>query len=365
MTDSATRTILIAGTDESSGKTAIGLALGRIAERREFTVGYMKPRGTRLQSNVGKTLDQDPMLAREVLDIQAEMHEMEPIVYSPTFIEEVIRGREKPAALADRVRESHEHLQKGRDLMLIEGASAASTGAIIDMTDENLADLLDADVVLVAPYEEIRDTDGVLSYAQAVSDRLAGVIFNGIPSETIDALDSDIIPFLEERGVPVLGVIPRVRELAGVTVATLASELGAEVVTETPTDAYVERFMVGAMGGENALRHFRRAHDAVVVTGGDRADIITAALEAPGVRAVVLTGGINPPGRVVASAEERDVPLLRVRSETVVTIDRIESIIRSGRTRDLETVEVMERLLLDHADVDALIPKKPPEPGNG
>jgi len=54
----------------------------------------MKPKGTRLQSNVGKTLDQDPMLAREVPRPDAEMHQMEPIVYSPTFVEGAIRGTE-------------------------------------------------------------------------------------------------------------------------------------------------------------------------------------------------------------------------------------------------------------------------------
>ena len=88
-----TETILVTATEESTGKTAVALALARLAQERGLSVGYMKPKGTRLQSNVGKTLDQDPMLARELLGLDAEMHELEPVVYSPTFIEGAIRGR--------------------------------------------------------------------------------------------------------------------------------------------------------------------------------------------------------------------------------------------------------------------------------
>ena len=65
-------TLLVTSTHESTGKTAVTLALGLLARERGQSVGYMKPKGTRLQSNVGKTLDQDPMLAREILDLDAE-----------------------------------------------------------------------------------------------------------------------------------------------------------------------------------------------------------------------------------------------------------------------------------------------------
>lgn len=80
-------TVLITGTEESTGKTAIALALAQLTREQDRSVGYMKPKGTRLRSVVGKTLDEDPMLARELLDLDAEMHELEPIVYSPTFID--------------------------------------------------------------------------------------------------------------------------------------------------------------------------------------------------------------------------------------------------------------------------------------
>jgi hypothetical protein len=348
-------TVLVTATGESTGKTAIAIALGRHAQDRGRSVGYMKPKGTRLQSQVGKTLDRDPMLARELLGTDDEMHEMEPIVYSPTFVRSAMEGRERPDQLRERVREGFGAVAEGRDLLIVEGGGRLTTGGVVDLTDADVAELLDADVILVADYASPTDIDETLAAARHVGDRLAGVLFNRVPDAAYDEVESLVAPFLEEKGIPVLGVLPREAELAGVTVGDLASELGAELLTDAPTDGVVERFLVGAMSGEEALRFFRRTKDAAVITGGDRADIHTAALEAPGIKCLVLTGGQRPPTTVLGTAAEKDVPILLCSGDTLSTLERAEDVIHSGRTRDERTVEVMGELLVDHADVDALL----------
>ncbi len=353
MTD--TTTTLVTATGEGAGKTAITLALARLAADRDGSVGYMKPKGTRLQSNVGKTLDQDPMLARETLGLDAEMHQMEPVVYSPTFIEGAIRGTEDTEALHDRVREEFTELAADRDHMFVEGGGDWATGGVVDLTDVDVAELLEARVLLVADYETAGDLDDVLAAADAFGDRLAGVVFNKVSDAAFDSLDQDGIPFLESRGITVFGALPHEKELAGVTVEDLADELGADLLTDAPTDAFVERFLVGAMGGDEALRHFRRARDAVVITGGDRADVQTAALEASGVKCLVLTGGHRPSGAVLGTAAEAGKAVLAVNTDTVTALDRVEEIISGGRTRDARTVDRMAELLDAHADVEAMI----------
>ena len=348
-------TLLVTATGESTGKTAVAVALGRQAQARGRSVGYMKPKGTRLQSQVGKTLDRDPMLARELLDTDDEMHEMEPIVYSPTFVRSAMEGRERPDELRERVREGFEAVSAGRDLTVVEGGGHLTTGGVVDLTDPDVADLLDADVVLIAEYGTPADVDEVLAAARQIGDRLTGVLFNRVADAAYDEVETLVAPFLEERGIPVLGVLPREAELAGVTVGDLADELGAELLTDAPTDGVVERFLVGAMSGESALRFFRRTKDAAVVTGGDRTDIHTAALEAPGIRCLVLTGGRRPPTTVLGTAAEKGVPILLCSGDTLTTLERAEEVVHGGRTRDEHTVEVMDDLLTDHADVDALL----------
>jgi BioD-like phosphotransacetylase family protein len=348
--------ILVTSTAESTGKTAIALALASHAREAGRSVGYMKPKGTRLQSATGKTLDEDPMLAREVLGLDTPMHEMEPIVYSPTFVEEAVRGREDPDDLRDRVREAYDGIADDRDFVVVEGGGTYTTGGIVDLTDPDIADLLDARVVLVVRYGGPGDADDVLAAAEQFGDRLGGVLFNAVDDDDFDSLAEDVIPFLEGRGIQVFGALPEVQDLTGVSVAELAEHLGAQILTdEAPTDALVERFSVGAMSSDAALRGFRRTRDAAVITGGDRPDIQTAALEAPGVKCLVLTGGFRATGAVVGRAEEEGKPVLVVQSNTRTTVDRVEEVIRSGRTRDPDTVARMGDLLADSVDLDALL----------
>lgn len=352
----ATNTLLVTATEESSGKTAVALALALLARDQGYTVGYMKPKGTRLQSVVGKTLDEDPVLARDLLDLDAEMHEFEPVVYSRTLAEQAVRGHEDSDELHQTVHTCCQTLATDRDLMIVEGGGKFTTGGIVHLTDPEVAELLDAEVLLLARYENVWDLDDVLAATERFGDRLVGVLFNAVADAYFDRVVSEVVPFLQSRNVPALGVIPRTRELAGVTVEDLTRELGAEVLTnEAPTDTFVERFLVGAMGSDSALQYFRRTKDAALITGGDRSDIQTVALEAPGVKCLVLTGGFRPSAAVLGKAEERNVPVLSVSLDTLTAIDRAEEVIRSGRTRDEQTVNRMRELLIEHADLEPLI----------
>ncbi|WP_123534089.1 phosphotransacetylase family protein [Halosimplex salinum] len=347
--------IFVTSTGEGTGKTAIAIAVAKLAQENDLDVGYFKPKGTRLQSPVGKTRDEDPLLAKEILGIDDDLSELEPVVYSPAFVEEAIRG-DRGAEVQQRVREHFEALAERYDLVVVEGGGRLTTGGIVDLTDPDVAELLDARTVLVAGYSNPADVDEVLAAARQFDGHLAGVVFNAVADGNFDSLNTDVVPFLESRDIPVLGVVPRVQELAGITVGDLADALGADVLNpESDTDGFVERFAVGAMGSDAALRHFRRLRNAAMVTGGDRSEIQAAALEAPGIECIVLTGGLRPSGAILGNAAQAGVPVLLVQSDTKVTVDRIEDILSTGRTRDAATVDRMVELLSDHADVEALL----------
>jgi BioD-like phosphotransacetylase family protein len=350
-------TLLITSVEEGIGKTAIALALARHAQDRGLDVAYMKPKGTRLRSATGKTRDEDPMLARTLLELDAEMHEMEPVVYSPTFVQNALRGQQDPAELRARVEEHFETLAAEADIVFVEGSDSLSTGSIVDLTDPDLARSLDARVVLVSGHGQVRDVDRTLTAAERFGDQLAGVLYNGVKDAALDELQEDVVPFLAGRDVRVFGELPRDPALAGVSVASLAEGLGADVLTSAAvsTDGRVERFTVGAMGRGSALDRFRRTRDAVMIASGDRSEVQTAALEASGIEALLLTGGFRPSSAVLGRAEEEDVPVILVQSDTRTTIDRVEGALRSGRTRTEEGVERMHELLAGRADVTAIL----------
>jgi BioD-like phosphotransacetylase family protein len=349
-------TVLVTSIDESTGKTAVALALAAAADDRGERVGYMKPVGTRPGPAVGETLDEDPALARELLGLDAGVHEMEPVVYSPTFRQRAVRGREDCEALRRRVTEQFAALADDTDRMILEGGSTLTTGGIVGLTDADLAAQLDATALLVAGYEEPGDVDSVLAAAELLGDRLGGVLFNAVPDAAFDTLASDVVPFLERRDVRVYGTVPRDAGLAGVSAERLADELGAETLTTTAAaDGHLQRVVVGAMGADGALEGLGRARDAVLVTGGDRTDVQTAAIAAPGVACLVLTHGVRPARAVLDRAESGGVPVLQVETDTKTTLDRLEGVVQSGRTRDAEAIERMGELLADYADIDAML----------
>jgi len=347
--------ILVTSTADGTGKTAITVALGTLAAGSGLETGYMKPKGTRLESAVGKTRDEDPMLARELLDIDAEMHELEPVVYSPTFLTEALRGRSDPAELRTRIREAYGELSADKDVMLLEGGKLR-TGGTVDLTDADIAELLDARVVLVTDYTQPADVDDILAATERLGDRLGGVLFNRVGGSVFDELVETVVPYLEGRGIDTIGVLPQDEALGGVTVQELAEELGADTLTpDASLERRIERFVVGAMGTQGALEQFRRTKDGAVITGGDRSDIQTTALEASGVATLVLTGGYRPSKAVLGKAASKNVPVLHVRSDTRTTIDRVEAVLRSGRTQRRETIERMATLLEENVDVEGLL----------
>ncbi|MFC7074670.1 phosphotransacetylase family protein [Halovenus rubra] len=348
-------TLLVTSTEDGTGKTAITIALAKQLQDNGESVGYMKPKGTRLESAVGKTRDEDPMLAREMLDLDAQMHTFEPVVYSPTFVHEAIRGREDADELQDRIEESYANLSAESDHMVIEGGGKLSTGGIVGLTDSDVAELVDAKVVLVYEYEQPEDVDEILAASEQIGDRLAGVLFNGVSESDHDELAEDVIPFLNARGVENLGVVPHDESLAGVTAEELADQLGAEQLTpEVSGDVRIERFSVGAMGSEAALKKLRRLRNSAVITGGDRSEIQTAALQASGVSCLILTGGFRPSNAVLGEAADQEVPVLLVQTDTRATIDRTESRLSSGRTQQIETVERMQELLAESVELTSL-----------
>lgn len=348
-------TLAIVAMREGTGKTAITVGLGLLAQQRELRVGYMKPKGTRLQSRVGKVHDRDPVLATEILGIDEDLADLEPIVYSPTFIQNAVRGHEIDTELRERVRDAFTALADSQDVMLLEGAGHLAIGAVVDLTDPEIASMLDARVVLVAEFDALEDLDNILRATREIGDALVGVIFNRVHQRQVKSLEQDAIPFLEGRDVPVLGIIQHDRELAGVTVSELADELGAVTLTEAGSDDYVDQFLVAAMGPDEAFRQFRRTRNAAVVTGGDRSEIHSAAIEAPGVSCLIVTGSFRPPTPILNRAEKRGLAVMAVNADTLTTVERAEGIVRSGRTQDVDTVQTMAEYLDRHVEVDKLL----------
>jgi BioD-like phosphotransacetylase family protein len=182
------------------------------------------------------------------------------------------------------------------------------------------------------------------------------VVFNRVQPVREKFVRETVIPFFDSRGIRVLGVIPPDPVLGSVSVRTLADALSASVVFggEAIGKAMIERFCVGAMDVENALRVFRRISRKAVVTGGYRTDIMLAALETDTV-CLVLTGGMAPNELIQARAREKGVAILTVAEDTMATVERFENLIGHLRIREPEKVRRGIELVRSSVDTAGLL----------
>jgi BioD-like phosphotransacetylase family protein len=192
--------------------------------------------------------------------------------------------------------------------VILEGTNHWSEGAVVGLSSDVVADVLQASVLLVARYRTLLTLDSLLAAQRFLGSRLIGVVINNIGEPQLDLVRSTLVPFVEQQGLAVFGLLPQDPQLAGITVADLHEHLGGELIgSQGWAEKTVEHLVIGAMGAEAALSFFRRRPNKAVFTGGDRSDIQLAALETS-TSALVLTGSIRPASAVIDRAAERQVP---------------------------------------------------------
>ncbi len=337
--------LYVASTTEYAGKTLLALALGKIWSARGVSVGYVKPLGKIPRVEGGVVVDEDAAFLAGELSLSAGPSTVCPVVVTQDLLMSAYRG--KPPRRKGRIVRSVREVSRGCDVLLLGGAANLRDGIFLGLDPRDLVKELDCRVLLVDRFGGERSMDQILWAAETLGTRLLGVVFNRVERGQEEFVGRTVRPCLEGRGIRVFGSIPHDPVLDSVSGRALAGSLGATVDSgEEFLDGLVERFCVGAMDVGDALRVFRGIPRKAVVTGGHRADIQLAALETD-TRCLVLTGGVSPNDRVRARAQERGVPVLVVREDTMTAVERVERILGRIRIREhaktARGVELVER----------------------
>jgi hypothetical protein len=253
--------------------------------------------------------------------------------------------------LMERVKTAYEAIAGKVDLLLLEGGASLREGYSVGLPTPAVAEALDSLVLVVVKFRgEIRLMDDILASQKRLGSTLGGVLINHVPPEASGFVTQAAVPFLEQRGLRVFGVLPDTPGLAAMTVAELIELLNAEVLTaHTNTLAMVENLTVGAMTAETALSRFRKQGNKAVITGGDRTDIQLAALETS-TACLILTGNLRPSPLILRQAEEFDVTVMLVRSNTMETIETIERVYGKTRLGQETKLRQYQALLAQHFD---------------
>jgi BioD-like phosphotransacetylase family protein len=184
--------------------------------------------------------------------------------------------------------------------------------------------------------------------------QILGVVINGVAEEEREEMAGVARPALEERGLEVLGIVPRAEELAPLTPRQLAEALHARTLAgEAGLDRRVDSILVGAMTVDQAIRGLRRYRNVALITGGDRADIQIAACEVS-TSCLILTGGIYPDQIVISKADDLKIPVLLVPDDTYTTAQRVEAV-EPQLSPEKEKLGLVQRLIEDYVAWERLI----------
>ncbi len=344
------KSVLVSSIEEYSGKSGIIIALGLLLEERGFKVGYFKPFGVSAVKIGEKLVDEDAHNTAKALGIEDYVC---PIVLDRPYIEFV--NTSNPFELKRAILDSFAEVSQDKDIMLIEGAKDYKTGWSLGICDVNVAEMLDAKVLMVAKYTSDYVVDRVLAAKALFGERLKKVIFNqltGYKRSYVQAVASKV---LEDAGLEMVGMIPRDPLLAGLFVSEIREAILGEYLVEPREDMIIEQLVIGAMSPQSALRYFREARNAALITGGDRSDLQVVALEVPNIRCLILTGNLEPSRVVLSKAEEKGVPVILVSEDTITTLSRIEEVFGKARIRGDAKIERVRKLASSFVDIEKLM----------
>jgi BioD-like phosphotransacetylase family protein len=176
--------------------------------------------------------------------------------------------------------------------------------------------------------------------------------------QNLEEFQSTHVPVIRQMGIPVMGVIPYQSELTQFTVSYLSERLFAKVLCgEGGLNRVVKNILIGAWSANVFLQNpvFKK-ENKLVITGGDRTDMILASLESD-TSAIILTNNILPPSNIISKASERNIPLLMVFSDTYQTAKQIEGLEPLLTKDDGEKVEMLKTLFQEHVNIREIVGK--------
>lgn len=366
--------LLLVPTEGRAGLTSVSLGLLRALERRGLRVGFVKP--VRQPGDDGGP-ERSTSFARGTTSLDPP----EPLPFAKA--EALLAAGRRHELLQEAVA-LYQRAAEGKDVVVVEGLTATATYPELDALNAQVAQALDALVVLVATLGEspaaLSDRLRVAAepFGGTAASRVIGVVVNklGADSRAVagaarpenpparEVLTPDelvaLTPVLASGELRLLGAVPFDPRLSWPRTRDMARHLGATVVEEGEMDTrrVADVSLVARTVGN--MTH-RLRPDALLITPGDRDDVILAvamaALNGVPLAGLVLTGGIEPDPNVMrlcARAFSTGLPLLAVDTDSYVTAARAAALDPEVPLDDAERLGWVMDLVAEHLDLDWL-----------
>jgi BioD-like phosphotransacetylase family protein len=356
------RRVFLAATGQNRGKTTTSLGLLAAFRERGRRLGFVKPVGQRYLVVEGTRADEDAVLMSEVFDLPDALNDMSPVTLPRHFTTDFIMGRVRDD-LPEQVGAAFSRVAAGKDLVVIEGTGHAGVGAVIGLSNAAAAAMLEAPVIIVSEGGIGRPIDEIVLNAAlfaAHGVEILGAVVNKVDVESHPHLPDVLARGLAQHGVELLGCIPYSEFLANPSLELIPTHLDGELLSGEATPGLTIGWVaIGAMEAHHAVELLRDR--TLVITPGDREDLIRAAIEVnrhaavPRVIGLVLTGGFRPPPPVLEELRATGMFAYLVGSDTYRTAQAVDEILVKTHASDVEKIETIIDLVDRALDVDSLL----------
>ncbi|MBU2996658.1 phosphate acetyltransferase [Cellulophaga baltica] len=326
------KAIYIATSEPNSGKSIISLGLMQILLGKTAKVGYFRPI---IDDSEDDKTDNHIQTVLSYFDVDLKPEDAYAYKRSKVL---KLKNENKDDEIINHIIHKYKAVEDKFDFVLVEGTDFSGEGAIIEW-DINvlIAKNLGIPAIVISSARK-KTTEDLVSnlYMAYDSFKEKGVevllaIANKIKEENV----KETLAELKEKFPKevLLGAIPKNNILGSPTIKQITDELDGQVLFgEEYINNQVLGFGVGAMQLRNYITHLRKG--SLVITPGDRADIILGALQAnassnyPNLSGIILTGGLIPEDSIIKLIEGLSdiIPIVAVNEGTFSVTNKIGAI---------------------------------------
>ena len=355
------KSIYLATVEPYSGKSLVSLGITELLLRKTSRVGVFRP-VIGVASHEERDKNIDLLLTHYNLDLNYE----DTYAFLRSEVGELM-GRDRYDEIMDTIIEKYRAIEEKCDFILCIGSDLEGVGSMFEFDiNADIAKNLGAPVLLVGTAAG-RNTPTAVNTVTLTTDhylelgsQVFGVIVNRADEKEVDTLKAALEKELGDK-LSFISVIPTNKALGSPTMREVAQHLDASVLFgRDRLDRLMYDYLIIAMQLPNYLGHL--TDNALLITPGDRADVILSALQAhqsdryPQLAGILLSTEQKPPESVCKLLRGLDdlVPILSVEADTLETARQVSSV-RSYLTNDNRAkIDLSLDLFEKYVDTDAL-----------
>ena len=224
--------IYVAATSQHVGKTTSTLGLVHALRKKDINVGYCKPVGQQFLDLENYQVDKDAFLFSGVMDF-----ELVSDIHSPVILGKgaTVNYLDDPSQqkYPEKILKAKEVLEKNYELVVYEGTGHPGVGSVCDLSNADVAELINSKVILVVEGGIGNTIDKInlsLSLFRSKDIPILGVIVNKVRPEKLDKVYKYVKKYLDKQDLPLLGAIPYDKTMAYPLLHTVKSAIYGEVM---------------------------------------------------------------------------------------------------------------------------------------